>query len=110
MRLVEQWNHIESGLDPRWRDATIVLAVDDETHAERASALLGPAAPGRSGATIRFHASRGGAGVGPEAVRGLVRRLDREGIGGTLELATVADEVLVSPVRKMTLAEEWDAA
>ena len=50
MRLVEQWNAVERRLDPRWKDAQLELRVDDETRAERAAALLGPAAPGRSGA------------------------------------------------------------
>jgi hypothetical protein len=110
VRLVEQWNGIESGLDPRWSDARLVLTVADEASAERAAALLGPASPGRSGRAIRFGAARGGAGVGPEAVRSLVRRIDAEGIEGTLELLS-ADEALPTPPRsRPALAAEWDAA
>ena len=110
MGLVEQWNRIESGLDPRWHDAQLELIVEDEMHAERASALLGPAAPGRSGSTIRFFATRGGAGVGPEAVRRLLRRVDDEGIGGTLALASTSDAVPVAQAARTTLAGQWDAA
>ncbi len=110
MSLVDQWNRIESGLDPRWRDARCVLTVDDEGRAERAAALLGPASPGRSGRTIRFFVTRGGAGVGPEAVRTLLRRIDAEGITGTLELVS-SDEAPPEPViSRPSLAAEWDAA
>jgi hypothetical protein len=108
--LAEQWNGIESRLDPRWNEARLALTVDDETRAERAAALLGPAAPGRSGATIRFSATRGGDGVGPEAVRRLLRRMDNEGIGGTLALASASDAPPVATVARETLAGDWDAA
>jgi len=110
MRLAEQWNGIESVLDPRWNDAQLVLTVADEANAERAAALLGPASPGRSGRAIRFITARGGAGVGPEAVRGLVRRIDAEGIEGTLELVSSDEAPPVPQPARPTLAAEWDAA
>ena len=110
MRLAEQWNGIESRLDPRWNEAKLALTVADETQAERAAALLGPAAPGRSGATIRFNAARGGNGVGPEAVRRLLRRMDEEGIGGTLALASASDAAPAQRLARETLAADWDAA
>ena len=80
MSLADQWNEVESGLDPRWAEAELALAIDDETQVERATALLAPAGPGRSGKRIRFAAGRGGTGIGPEAVRRLLRRIDEEGI------------------------------
>jgi len=110
MALAEQWNTIEQALDPRWSDAELTLAVADETLLHRAAALLGPAGPGLAGSAIRFAAVRDGSGVGPEAVRRLLRRLDDEGIAGTLELVSTA---AVAPERapvRPTLAEEWDAA
>ena len=110
MTLAEQWNGIESRLDPRWNEARLALTIDDETQAERAAALLGPAAPGRSGATIRFNASRGSNGVGPEAVRRLLRRLDEEGIGGTLALASASDAAPAVAIARGTLAADWDVA
>jgi hypothetical protein len=110
MGLVEQWNRIESGLDPRWRDARLVLAVDDESRAERAAALLGPASPGRSARNIRFFVSRGGAGIGPEAARRFLGRIDEEAIAGTLELVS-SDEAPPEPaISRPSLAAEWDAA
>jgi len=110
MTLADQWNAVESGLDPRWGEAQLALAVDDETRVERATALLAPAGPGRSGNGIRFAATRGGAGIGPEAVRRLLRRLDEEGISGTLELVSVESAVHEDAPARTTLAAAWDAA
>ncbi len=110
MRLVEQWTAIEQGLDPRWRDARLDLAVADETQRTRALALLGPAGPGRMGTTIRFYASRSGVGVGPEAVRRLLHRLDGEGIAGTLELVSSDAAPAAPALARASLAAEWDAA
>jgi hypothetical protein len=110
MALVDQWNTVETGLDPRWSDAQLVLRVDDESRAERAAALLGPAQPGRSGTTIRFHVTRGGTGVGPEAVRRMLRRLDADGIEGTLELVAVAEAADVPVESRPSLAAAWDVA
>lgn len=88
----------------------MALTVADETLLHRAAGLLGPAGPGVAGGAIRFAAVRDGSGVGPEAVRRLLRRLDDEGIEGSLELVSTA---AVAPARapvRPTLAEEWDAA
>jgi hypothetical protein len=110
MSLAERWNAIEEGLDPRWHDARLVLTVEDATHVERALALLGPLGPGRSGSEIRFFVQRAGGGVGPEAVRRMLRRLDRDGIGGTLALVS-SDKAPPEPVvsRRPSLAAAWDA-
>jgi hypothetical protein len=109
MYLAEQWNEVERALDPRWQDARLELTIDDDAQRTRALALLGPAGPGRMGRAIRFSATRGG-GVGPEAVRRLLRRLDEERIGGTLSLVssdTAPPEPEVAPT---SVAAEWDAA
>jgi hypothetical protein len=108
MALVDQWNAIEKGLDPRWKDARLLLAVDDESRAERALALLGPAGPGRSGREIRFYVERAGS-IGPEAIRRMVRRLDAEGIAGTLTLVSAGEAPPEPVVSRPTLPAEWDA-
>jgi hypothetical protein len=110
MQLADQWSTIEKGLDPRWVDARIALAVDDDTLRKRALALLGPASPGLYGKEIRFYATRGGDGVGPEAVRRMLRRLDEEGITGTLELSSVGEAPPDPVIHRPSLAAEWDAA
>ncbi|HEY8029993.1 MAG TPA: hypothetical protein VIE38_10840 [Gaiellaceae bacterium] len=108
MALVDQWNEIEKGLDPRWKDARLLLSIDDESRVERALALLGPAGPGRSGREIRFYVERLGA-IGPEAIRRMVRRIDADGVEGTLSLVSTDDAPPDRVVSRPTFAVEWDA-
>ena len=110
MGLVDQWNGIETGLDPKWRDARIDLVVDDESHVARAAALLGPAGPGRMGNAIRFTTARGGTLIGPEAVRRMLKRIDDERIGGTLTLVSSGEAAPEPMLTRASLAAEWDAA
>jgi hypothetical protein len=110
--LVERWNRVESGLDPRWTEVTVSLAIKDAAARSRAAALLGPAGPGVGAGLIRFNVSTQGAGIGPEAARRLLRRIDQEGIVGRLELVATrgvrpkAEE----PEPARSLAAEWQAA
>jgi hypothetical protein len=110
MRPEEQWNSIEQGLDPRWSDALLELRVDDETQRRRAAALLGPASPGFRGSAIRFHVTRTGAGVGPEAVRRMLRKIDSESIRGTLVLVSSEEAQPEQATSRPPLADEWDAS
>jgi len=62
------------------------------------------------GSTLRFYTARRGAGVGPEALRRMLRRIDAEGIDGTLVLVA-ADEAPPEPaISRASIAAEWDAA
>jgi hypothetical protein len=110
VKLADQWRRILGELPENWADARLVLLLADEARAERAAALLGPTAPGRFGRTVRFFAARGGAGIGPDAVERLLRRLDDEGIEGTLELVSSGEAPAEPLVSRRTLAESWDAA
>lgn len=110
MSLVDQWNGIEKGLDPRWSHAILSLTVSDETSGSRAAALLAPAGPGRRGTVLRFSAERVGGGVGPEAIRRMMRRLDDEGIDGTLKLVSAGETAVVEAGPEASLADAWDAA
>jgi hypothetical protein len=110
VRLVEQWNGIASGLDPRWSDLRLSLRIDAEQPRERAAALLGPAGPGFSGNTIRFYVTRTGHGIGPEAARRLLGRIDTEGIEGDLTLVGSSEAKAPTHVARATLAAEWQAA
>ncbi len=110
MPLVDRWNSVERGLDPRWTEVTLSLAIDDDSARSRAAALLGPAGPGVGGKQIRFHVSTKGTGIGPEAARRLLRRIDEEGIVGRLE--PVESRGLPpepEPVAR-SLADGWQAA
>jgi hypothetical protein len=111
VRLGEQFNAIENSLDPSWGVAQLVLVVTDNARIDRAAALLGPSGPGRHGNTIRFFTARRGAGVGPEAVRSLLRRLDEEGIEGSLQLTSsgATPSAVEIPIVRRTLADAWDA-
>jgi hypothetical protein len=110
VRLVEQWNRIESGLDPRWSDVRLRLRVGTREERERAAALLGPAGPGFAGDTIRFYVARGGHGIGPEAARRLLGRIDAEKIAGTLTLVSASEAEAAPEVARSTLEAEWNAA
>lgn len=110
MGLVDQWNGVENALDPKWRDARLELSVDDAARIGRAAALLGPASPGRMGSVLRFTVGRGGAFVGPEAARRMLKRIDDEGIAGALTLVS-SDAAAPEPaISRASLTAEWDAA
>jgi hypothetical protein len=110
VRLVEQWNGIESGLDPKWSDVRLSLRIDAEEARERAAALLGPAGPGLTGDSVRFYVARDGHGIGPEAARRLLGRIDGERIAGELTLVGTSEAEAPAQVARPTLEAEWQAA
>ena len=117
MRLVEQWNRVERGLDPRWRDVRLSLRIGTDKERRRAAALLGPAGPGLAGSAIRFFVTRSGHGIGPEAARRLLGRIDAERIRGSLTVVSASEWVVSASeaeappeIARSTLAAEWEAA
>jgi hypothetical protein len=108
--LAERWNAVERGLDPRWTEVTLSLTISDDKARSRAAALLGPAGPGVGGKEIRFDVSTQGAGVGPEAARRLLRRIDGEGIVGRLELVEILGVRPEPEQPAASLAAEWQEA
>jgi hypothetical protein len=109
--LVDRWNHVENGLEPGWTEATLSLEIHDADARSRAAALLGPAGPGFSGNTVRFTVSTRGHGVGPDAARRLLKRVDGEGIPGRLELVDSEMALIAEPaIVRTTLSQAWDAA
>jgi hypothetical protein len=110
VRLADQWRQIESSLPQGWSDARLLLTVADDGRCDRAAALLGPANPGRFGKRIRFFTSRSGAGIGPDAARRLLQRLDAEGIAAELELVSSDEAVAPAETARATFAASWDAA
>jgi hypothetical protein len=110
LRLVERFNELERELPDDWAEARFVLTVADDARCDRAAALLGPATPGRLGKTIRFAAARRGVGVGPEAVRRLLRRLDAEGIAGELDLVGAQEAPAAELRTRESLRDAWKRA
>jgi hypothetical protein len=108
--LAERWNAVERGLDPRWTEVTLSLTINGDAARSRAAALLGPAGPGVGSKDIRFDVSTQGAGIGPEAARRLLRKIDEEGIVGRLELVEVLGVRPVAEAPPTSLAAEWQEA
>ena len=69
------------------------------------AALLGGANPLRGEDSIRLFVSRTG-GVGPEALKRALLRLDRKDIAGTLELAGVTEAEPAQEEERRTLAQQ----
>jgi hypothetical protein len=110
VRLAEQFQQLVADLPENWADARLELRVTDAGRCDRAAALLAPAAPGRSANVIRFTTARRGAGIGPDGILRMLRRLDDEQVGGELELLASGDPVIEPPTSRATLAASWDAA
>jgi hypothetical protein len=107
--LVDQWRAIQHDLPEGWGDARLRLTAAEEGQCERAAALLGPATPGRHGRVISFFAARRGAGPSPDLVERLLRRLDKDGIGGELELVGTDAEAEAAIVAvPMTFVAGWE--
>ncbi len=106
LRLVDQFNRLEGGVVDEWSELSLALTVDD-AECTRVVSLLAPTNPGRSGKTIRFHTDRSGPGVGPEAVRRLLRRLDAERIDGRLSLLAVERPPARQVERAESLRSQW---
>jgi hypothetical protein len=77
---------------------------------QRAAALLGPAGPGFAGDAIRFYVARGGDGIGPEAARRLLGKIDAERISGVLTVVSASEAEAAPTIARSTLEAEWQAA
>jgi len=110
MPLAEQFRRLASSLPDGWQSARLRLIVADERDSAGAAALLGPTNPGQRGKVINFATARRGAGVGPDRIRELLRRLDTEGIEGELELVGVEEAASLADSERPTLAGGWDEA
>ena len=108
LRLVEQFSELERGLTDEWTELRFQLTVADESQAERVAALLAPANPGRLAKVIRFVVDRRGPGIGSEALRRLLKRLDDVGIAGTLQLQGIRKAPPEDLRRKQALRAQWE--
>jgi hypothetical protein len=108
VRLVWQWVQLERSLPPNWTEIRVSVTVP-AAQRDRAAALLGGANPLRRGDHLRLFVSHRG-GFGPEAFRRALLRLDRQAIGGTLELEHLTEAEPEEAPEARLLAAQWDAA
>jgi hypothetical protein len=110
VRLVDQFSHLERSIEGTWTRLELELVVADEGLMDRAAALLGPANPGRVGNRLRFATARHGRGIGPEALRRLLTRLDEEDIEGRLQLHDLERAPSEVPSVRQTMYDQWTRA
>jgi len=108
VRLVGQFNELVRAFGDDWSELDLELVLADDQRVERASALLAPANPGRFARRLRFATVRGGRGIGPEATRRLLKRLDDEGITGRLSLLDLERVTGPEETTRQTLREQWE--
>jgi hypothetical protein len=112
MRAVDQWQLIERNLPEDWEEARLAFVVEDPGQLSAAAGVLGPLGAGRAGGELRFQVRNAAAG-GPEALKNILRALDRKRLWGTLKLVdtrAAAPHVEPLPARRPRLAHAWDAA
>jgi len=107
VRLVWQWVELERALTPNWTEIRVSVTVP-AAQLDRAASLLGGANPLRRGDVLRLFVARTD-GFGPEAFRRALLRLDRQGIGGTLELEHLTEAEPEAALEARTLVGQWDA-
>lgn len=110
MSLVEQWRRLAGNLPADWADARLSLTFRRPEQRERAASLLSPASPGRVGGALQIGVFRAGGGIGPDQCTKLLRKLDEEGIRGTLALLDTGARQLAAERPNDELATAWGAA
>lgn len=110
MRLVDQWRRVRADLPAEWAEARLTLTFPRPESRSRAVGLLASAAPGRVGDDLRVTVHRAGGGVGPDGLERLLRKIDAEGIRGTLSLAGTTERQTAAPVARTGLADAWALA
>jgi hypothetical protein len=109
--LVAEWRALQESLPAGWGTVGLELTVDGD--ADRAAALLAPAQPYRvRDGALRLVVARSGGATTPGALERLLRRLDDEGVRGSLA-ATGSEEAAAAPApaqpAELPLAEAWAA-
>ncbi len=116
MALADRVDEIVRGLPRGWERARLQLTVEEPEDADRASLVLAPATPGRSGSAFTLYVHDGATGLSPSAglVKRVVGRLDEAGIRGRIRLAGHEQAVVAekpapaAPEATPALADAWD--
>jgi hypothetical protein len=112
MALVTEWEPAEAALPAGWKEARVLVKLEEPAHLERVTALLAPVAPLRAGDdTVAIRITRLGDGPSPEALRRALARLDSERLHGTIAVDSIEiGAVAPAAPAALTLAASWDAA
>ena len=117
MALADRVDEIVRGLPRGWERARLELTVEEPEDADRASLVLAPATPGRSGRAFTLYVHHGASELSPTAglVKRVVARLDEVGIRGRVRLAGHEQAAVeakkpdaVEPEAPTALADAWD--
>jgi hypothetical protein len=110
MRLADQWRRILAELPQDWGEARLDVSVPRAEQRGRVAALLGPANPGRRGESLRVSVHRAGAGIGPDGIERLFRRIDAERVRATVALDETLERVARAEAVRGSAVAGWDAA
>jgi hypothetical protein len=111
--LVAQWHALVAQLSGDWRELGVRLRLARPEDASRAAVLLGALSPGLAGDEVHLRVTSEGE-ASPGVVRRLLARLDKQGIGGTLELVESQERgaepssPVEDPAPGESLAVAWD--
>jgi hypothetical protein len=110
MRLATQWRRVQAALPEDWVEARLGFTLANPRRLERATALLAPLQPGRTGQELRFVVARRGAGPSPAAVDRALARLGEARIGGELRLVGATEAEGAARAEHVPAAPAWEAA
>ena len=112
VHLAKRFDLLCARLPRGWTQLPVRLVLADPGQSERASTVLGPLSPGRSGEGFDLRTFATGQGTpGVDAVRRALAQLDDEGIGGRLLTAEATDPAVrpsevASPAS--VLEDQWE--
>jgi hypothetical protein len=115
--LTDRFDEILRGLPRGWERARLDVSVEEPEDADRASLILAPATPGRSGRTFRVHVYGGTTGLAPtpQLARRVIARLDEAGIPARISLGSHEEPppapapAAAAAETREALAASWDS-
>ena len=112
VNLAKRFDLLCARLPRGWTQLPVRLVLADPNQADRASTVLGPLSPGRSGGGFNLRTFAPGQGTpGADAVRRALVQLDDEGIGGRLVSAEATDPAVRPsevPAPPSVLESQWE--
>jgi hypothetical protein len=109
MKLVDQWRALEARLPREWEEVRLRLVPEESKQLERVAAILGPLSPGHVDGALVFHVRRAGSAAGPEGVRRLLARIDKQRLWSTLTRDEVREAERVAAAPRRSVVGSWEA-